>query len=130
MWTLSMRGLIRDKQTFLGCFNRVFFKMFVCLSSFTSLSNGKLELIGILLTFVWDFNSSTVLSFAECLLIFGTESFPVVSELNQTLFKYFNKFFAKQLLPLWFKCSFFIPYKSCYVSIIYITNIFLTTIIL
>ena len=56
-----------------------------CLSSFTSLSNGKLELIGILLTFVWDFNSSTVLSFAEYLLIFGTESCPVVSELNQTL---------------------------------------------
>ena len=76
--------LIYDKQTFLGCFNRAFFKMFVCLSSFVSLSNGKLELIGILLTFVWDFNSSTVLSFAEYLLIFGTESCPVVSELSQT----------------------------------------------
>ena len=59
--------------------------MFVCLSSFVSLSNSKLELIEILLTFVWDFNSSTVLSFAKYLLIFGTESCPVVSELNQTL---------------------------------------------
>ena len=80
--------------------------MFVCLSSFLSLSNGKLELIEILLTLVWDFNSSTVLSFAEYLLIFGAESCPVVSELDQTLAKYFNKFFAKKLLPLEFKCSF------------------------
>ena len=90
--------LICEKQTFLGCSNRAFFKIFFFLSSFLSLSNGKLELIGILLTFVCDFNSSIVLSFAEYLLIFGTESCPVVSELNQT-FKYFNKFFAKKLLP-------------------------------
>ena len=41
----------------------------VCLSSFVSLLNGNLEFIGILLTFVSDFTSSVVLSFAEFLLI-------------------------------------------------------------
>ena len=78
--------LICEKQTFLGCFSRAFFKVFVCLSSVTSLLNDKLEFIGILLTFVWDFTSSAVLSFAKYLLIFGTESCPcpVVSERNQS----------------------------------------------
>ena len=60
-------------------FIRKFFKVLVCLSSFTPLLNGKLEFTGILLTFVLDFISSTALSLAELLLIFSTESCPIVS---------------------------------------------------
>ena len=61
----------------------------------------SLEFIGILLTFAWEFTSSAVLSFGEFLCIFGTESCPVVFKLNQTSFKYFNKFYPKKL-PLQF----------------------------
>ena len=93
---------------------------------------SKLEFIRILLTFFWDFISSAVLSVGEYLLIFGRESCPVVSELNQTLFKYFNKFFLKKLLPLRFKCSSCscCQWIFCYVTIICMVNIFLTTIFL
>ena len=80
----------------------------------------------------WDFISSAVLSVGEYLLIFGVVLCPVVSELNQTLFKYFNKFFLKKLLPLRFKCSScsYCQWIFCYVTIICIVNIFLTTIFL
>ena len=71
-------------QTFWGFFIRAFFKVFLSLSSFAALLNEKLEFIEISPTFVWDFTSSVVLLFAEYLLIFGTESCPVVSELSQT----------------------------------------------
>ena len=107
--------LIYDKQTFWGCFIWAFFNVFVCLLSFASLLNGILEFIKILFAFFFE-TSSAILSFAEFVHIFGTESCSVVSELNQ-IFKYFNKLFAKKLLPF------------CYVSVIYKVNIFLTTII-
>ena len=102
--------LICDKKTFWRSFIRMFFKVFVCFSSFALLLNGKSKFIEILLRFFLNFTSSAVLSFAEYLLIFGIESCPVVSELNQTLFKYCNKFFVKTV-TLRFKCSFFTPNK-------------------
>ena len=78
--------LICDKKTFLGCFIPAFFKAFVCLPSFASLLNGKLEFSKILLTFAWAFISSGVLSFAEFVFIFGTGSCFVVSELDEASF--------------------------------------------
>ena len=81
-----MEFLLCGKKRFWRCFICAFFKVFVCLSSFASLLNGKLEFSKILLTFASAFISSGVLSFAEFVLIFGTESRLVVSELDQTSF--------------------------------------------
>ena len=61
--------LICDKQTCSGCFICAFFKMFVCLSSFILLLNGKLEFIEILLKFSRDFTSFVVLSCRICYLL-------------------------------------------------------------
>ena len=114
--------LIYDGQTFLGGFGGESFKLFFFFSVLgfcVHRAYQNLNFIPLQLPYFLRIIYSRI---CTIVYFFLTDSWLTVSEASQTLFKYYKRNLAKQVLPFWFRKSFFKPKWSLLMFAFFVCN--------